>query len=389
MTNIADSANGSSTRWVPEGFRFWDLLITASSCAYLMPVHPFISNFTIWLWLVIECVGCKAAMEARRLLWPLAAILLLTSRGLWLHEMPHPFSSEDVVLFCITVVVSSRLTSERFRAILLALSLPLFLVVLQIGSKPWSPNPFIGSNQAGYLLGIIFIFSFLSFVFSSKGKPVSFCWLGLALFSFVCIWQTNSRAALVSVVLSFLVLLLRKSRNIVDGLIRVALAFSALVAVYILRLNVFAISGIPGLKQASDLGRLEIAKCYVKLPLKTLDRLLAGFGLNSNEVFCQQLILGNPMDHAHSFLAQLWVFTGLFGVIGGFLLAWLVWRAWLLRRNRLCEFDKVFGQTALIYFICQSLVDLSMIHWPLAISMTAICVSIPLQSPSRFGDIAD
>ena len=98
--------------------------------------------------------------------------------------MPHPFSSEDVILFCITVVISSRLASERFRAVLLALSLPLFLVVLRIGSKPWSPNPFVGSNQAGYLLGIIFIFSFLSFVFSSRRKPFSFCWLGLSLFSF-------------------------------------------------------------------------------------------------------------------------------------------------------------------------------------------------------------
>ena len=53
------------------------------------------------------------------------------------------------------------------------------------------------------------------------------------------------------------------------------------------------------------------------------------------------------------------------------------------------RFDQVFGQTVLVYFICQSLVDLSMVHWPLAISITAICLSIPLQSSSHSGDIAD
>ena len=353
-----------------------------------MPVSPFISNFSIWLWVVIECIGFGFRSVDRRFLWPCAAMLLLASRSLWLHEMPHPFSSEDIILFCVVIVISSCLNNSRLRSALLALTLSLPFAVVHIGAKPWSPNPLVGSNQAGYLLGIMFIFSFLSFVLSSKGKLINYCWLVLSMLSFVCIWQTNSRAALASVALSFLALLIKKSRNFADGVAKGVLALAAVFFVYILRIRIFGISGIPGFKQASDLGRFEIIKCYVKLPLKAMDRFLSGLGLNSNELFCQQLISGNPMDHAHSLFAQIWVFTGFFGLVGLSLLALLFAKSWLSGYRNLSEFDRIFGQTFLVYFGCQGLVDLSMVHWPLTISITAMCLSIPLQPSSRFENLS-
>ena len=178
-----------------------DVLLFVSGFAYLAPVNPLISNCTIWLWLVIHCIG-SGDSGSRRYLWPLAALLLFSFRAICLHEMSHPFSLEDALVFGALVVVASGWSSARFRSALTAMSLALIPAFVNIGSQPWAPNPHVGSNQGGYLLGIFFIFSFMRFGFDSSQYRFRLLWLLLSILAAVCIWQTDSRAAFVSVVLS-------------------------------------------------------------------------------------------------------------------------------------------------------------------------------------------
>ena len=93
--------------------------------------------------------------------------------------------------------------------------------------------------------------------------------------------------------------------------------------------------------------------CYLAVPFGGVHRIWSGIGLNSDKVFCQQPYLGSPMDHAHSLFVQVWVDTGLFGVLGILLLFWLFADAWLLRRERFSEFDVSFGLTIAVYFFLQ------------------------------------
>ena len=364
---------------VDSGFCLWDFLILVASCTYLAPFNPIIGNFLVWLWLVVQCIGCGKASGDRRFLWPIAVVLLLASRSLWLQEMPHPLSLEDVVLFCATVVVFSRLKSARFHSILSMLCLSLPLAFIHIGSKPWSPNLLVGSNQAGYLFGVAFIFACFRFALGVKNNLGSWMWLLMSLISFICIWQTNSRAALISVPVVLVALLVKNSRNMAEILAKASAALFALVIVYVLRLNLLGISGLPGLKYFSDLGRLDIVSCYLAVPFGGVHRIWSGIGLNSDKVFCQQLYLGSPMDHSHSLFVQVWVDTGLFGVLGLLLLFWLFADNWLLRRKRFSDFDVSFGLTIAAYFFLQGIVDLSLLHWPLAIFITGVCLAIPLQ----------
>ena len=310
------------------GFRAWDLLLFVSSCAYLIPVDPLISNCAIWLWLVSECIGSSNSLN-RRYLWPIAALLLLTARGLCLHEMPHPFSVEDVVIFASAVVVSSDWTGCRLRSVFSALSLALIPAIVNIGSQPWSPNPVIGSNQAGYLFGIFFIFCFFRFCFESNSKGVKSFWFLFAFFAAICIWQTDSRAALISIPLSLGLLFVQKGLNVFDVSRKLLLAAILLLLYWVMRFALDPTSGIPGMKFASDLGRLKIMECYFHLPFKTIDRFFTGFGLNYDQPMCQKLIEGNPMSHSHSLFMQVWSMTGLFGLIGLGLLAWLFLQGWL------------------------------------------------------------
>ena len=368
---------------VDSGFCLWDFLVFVASCTYLAPFNPFVGNFLVWVWLVVQCIGCSKASGDRRFLWPIAVVLLLASRSLWLHEMPHPFSLEDIVLFCSTVVVFSRLKSARFHSILSMLCLSLPLAAVHVGPKPWAPNLLVGSNQAGYLFGVAFIFACFKFALGLKDNLASWIWLSLSLISFVCIWQTNSRAALISVPIAIVALLVKKSRNMAEILAKTSVALFSMAIVYVLRLNLLGISGLPGLKYFSDLGRLDIMSCYLAVPFGGVHRIWSGIGLNSDKVFCQQPYLGSPMNHSHSLFVQVWVDTGLFGVLGILLLFWLLADAWLLRRERFSEFDVSFGLAIVVYFFLQGIVDLSLLHWPLAIFITGAYLAIPLQCFER------
>ena len=146
-------------------------------------------------------------------------------------------------------------------------------------------------------------------------------------------------------------------------------------------------SGLPGIKSASDLGRLEIIQCYFRMPFKTVDRFFAGFGLNYDQPICQKLIEGNPMNHSHNIFIQVWSIAGLFGLIGLGFFVFLFLHGWLQSRSYIDGFDSIFWKTAAFYIVLQSIVDVSILHWPLSVCVTAFCLSVCLQrssSPTSF-----
>lgn len=366
-----------------------DVLLFVSSFAYLTPVNPLIGNCAIWLWLVIQCIG-SGDSESRRYLWPLAALLLLSSRAICLHQMSHPFSLEDALVFGCFVVVASGWSSARFRSALTAMSLALIPAFVNIGSQPWAPNPHVGSNQGGYLLGIFFIFSFMRFAFDSSQHRFRLLWLLLSILAAVCIWQTDSRAAFASFALSLGVLLIHGTRNTFDFCIKLALPAIFSLVYWFIRFGLDPASGIPGMKFASDLGRLEIMKCYLLAPFRSIDAGFFGFGFSNQGQFCRQLIGGNPMDHSHNFFIQVWVGNGFFGLLAVVFIGCLFVRGWHQSQHTFDAFDSIFLKTIVIYIFFQALVDLSMLHWPLSICVTALCFSISLQqSPCSESLVSD
>ena len=74
--------------------------------------------------------------------------------------------------------------------------------------------------------------------------------------------------------------------------------------------------------------------------------------------------------------------TGLFGLLGLGLLVWLFLQGWLQKRQRLDKFDLLFWSTTALYIVFQSIVDVSMLHWPLSICVTSLCLSVSLQRSS-------
>lgn len=353
-------------------FMPFDLLLPLGGLLFLLPLNPLLSSVAASAWVMAQLV--LAPKQKRWALWPLAMVILLMARTWWLNEMPYPASSQDGLLLVASLLAATCISQARWPWLLRFSLLPLPLLITQIGSKPWTPNPLVGPNQAAYLLGLLLIIA------------IAWCWQRAAplavlsaILALLMVWQTSSRAALLSSVLALAFVYLReraKEASLLPNLfILITLAIAGLAGKQLLRPSS---TGIPGLDPSSDMGRLAIGKCYFNLPFSGNNRLLYGVGFERPKEFCHQIINGGIADHAHNLYLQLWANAGLLGLIGLGLLITLLLNSWRQSEGLLEPLPRRVGQAALAYTLLQSFFDVSLIHWPITQVFTGILLAIPL-----------
>ena len=353
------------------------LLVGAVSCL-LVPINSIYSTIFSVVWLVVQCLLCPQSVQ--RFLWPLAFILLFFSRTWLLNEMPHPASAEDAILLCSALILASTFAARRMQRLFLILPLSLPIAFLGISSKPWAPNPFVGANQGAYVLGILALIC--GCCLASGGllnKWVKIIYAVLLVMSSTMIWHTGSRAALLgSVGAALFVLLLRsiQKRTLIKQFLPV---FGVLVTAYLVKLILPSTTGIPGLKTGSDAGRIFIAQCYSGLPFTGHNRLIYGLGFHRHRDFCQQLFEGKPFDHAHNIYLQAWANVGLLGVVGIFVLGFLLWKSWSrVPLNDSCNALLIkIGISTSVYIFFLGFLDASLIHWPALLVLSGLFLATP------------
>ena len=354
-----------------------DLLLPLAGLLFLLPLNPLLSSLPASAWVMAQLV--LAPQERRWALWPLALVLLLMARTWWLNEMPHPASAQDGLLLVASLLAATGVGQRRWPQLLRLPLLVLPLLVTQLGPKPWIPNPLAGPNQGGYLLGLLLLLA--GGWLWQRRQP----WWGrllaggAAALALLMVWQTGSRAALISSVGALTLVLLRE-RAAQGHLWRDLLGLLGLAAgaVALKQLLRPSSNGLPGLHLSSDLGRLEIGQCYIQLPFSGSNRLLSGVGFERPKDFCHQLINGGVADHAHNLYLQLWADSGLLGLLGLGLLLALLLNSWRRAEPLLEPLPRRVGQAALVYSLLQACFDVSLLHWPVTQVFTGVLLAIPL-----------
>ena len=180
-----------------------DLLLPCSMALFLLPFDPRLSTLPIATWLIIQLITADRA--ARLLQWSWLALLLFSVRDWWFNHPPHPASIIDGLLLISGIICASTVSPERWNRLLVLPALGFLPLLATLSSKPWTPNPFVGSNQAAYLFGLFFSI-ILIWLFANLQRSrwlLAVCPFLLLLFIFL--WQTGSRAALISALVSCLV----------------------------------------------------------------------------------------------------------------------------------------------------------------------------------------
>jgi hypothetical protein len=353
------------------------LLLPLAALLFLLPLNPALSSLPALAWLLLQLL--LATPQRRWALWPLAFALLVMLRSWLLNEMPHPVAGEDALLLVCSLLAATSLGAKSWDWLPKLWLLPLPLLLLRLGPKPWTPNPLAGPNQGGYLLGLLLLVA-VAWVWQGGGRLWQRLLAGVAVaLALLLVWQTGSRAALLSGLLALALVLLRErwrqGTAWRDGLIVFGLGLLALAAKQLLRPSS---SGLPGFHPSSDLGRVAIAECYARLPFSGSNRLLYGVGFERPMQFCHQLINGGVADHAHNIYLQLWADTGLLGLLGLLLLVLLLLHSWQRVEMQLQPFPRRLGQAALIYTALQGCFDVSLLHWPVTQVFTGVLLAIPL-----------
>jgi hypothetical protein len=346
-----------------------DPLLALAGVLYLLPLPPAWSTAAVLAWLVLQLLD--GPVGDRRRHWVLAALLLALVRPWVRGEMPHPVSTDDLLLLALAFVASTGLTVARWQRLLPWL-LPPLAVALLAGPRPWTPNPLAGVNQGAYLLGLLTVAA--AVWTTSLPLPLARRWPGaaLGLLGLWGMWRTGSRACLVASLLAGLaVLLAERSRRGRPVLRPLLLAIGAGLALLGLK-NLLGHPGI-GIDWTSDSGRLQGYGCWAGLPFSGDNRLLWGVGFHRPGAFCQQPIHGSPFTHAHNLYLQLWGNTGLLGLLAAALLAVLLIGLW--RRDGGSDLSRRLGQAVLVYTLLQGCFDVSMLHWPLLQVLTATGVA--------------
>ena len=353
------------------------LLVGAVSCL-LVPINSIYSTIVSVIWLVVQCLICPQSVQ--KFLWPLAFILLFFSRTWLLNEMPHPASAEDAILLCTALIIASTFIAKRMQRLFLILPLSLPIAFFGISSKPWAPNPFVGANQGAYILGILALVC--GCCLASGGllsKWLKAIYAVLLVMSMMMIWHTGSRAALLgSVGAALFILCLRsiQNRTVIKQFLP---ALGVLVIAYLVKFFLPSSSGIPGLKTGSDAGRIFIAQCYSGLPFTGHNRLIYGLGFHRKGDFCQQLFEGKPFDHAHNIYLQAWANVGILGLVGIFILGFLLWKAW--SRVPLSDASNALtiniGISTSVYIFFLGFLDASLIHWPALLVFSGLFLASP------------
>ena len=354
-----------------------DLLLPTAALIFLLPVNPSISSIPAVLWVLLQLTF--APKDRRWAAWPMVFVLLLLSRSWWLHEMPHPVAAEDGVLLVAALLASACVTPVRWPVLLRLQLLVLPLLLVQLGPKPWTPNPLAGANQGGYVLGLLLLLAVAWFWQSKQSYWQSLLAGAATALAGVMVWQTGSRAALVAAVVSAALLWIKQGSRFgvfwkrgvfLLGLGAVALAFKQLLRP--------SSTGIPGIDLSSDTGRLAIAQCYGAIPFSGNNRFLYGIGFDRAGEFCSEPIHGGVADHAHNLYLQLFASTGVLGLFGFLLLLALLVQTWQSAGSGMDPFPRVAGHLVLLYTLIQCFLDLSLLHWPVTLVLTGILLGIPL-----------
>ena len=354
-----------------------DGLLALAIVLFLLPLDPRISSLPLLLWLAIQLL--LAPQPRRWALWPLLALMLLSTRTWWFNDPPHPASFFDGVLFVVALLASTTVPLQRWTAVLrlpLLAGVPLLVLV---GDKPWTPNPAAGSNQGAYLLGLLLLQAVVWLWQRQQRWWQRLTALAAVLINFGLVWQTGSRAALISAGVALMVVWLRERARRGrwwPDLVRLLFLSSG---VYLLRWLVFSTnSSLPGFKSGSDLGRLLTAECFGGLPFTGNNRLLYGVGFERLKEFCQVPFQGLTLQHAHNLYLQIWAATGLLGMLALGLVLVLLIRSWLTVELDMPLMLRCSGQAALIYCFLQGCFDVSVMHWPITLAFSALLIGMPL-----------
>ena len=352
-----------------------DLLLPCSMALFLLPFDPRLSTLPIATWLIIQLI--IADHSSRLLQWSWLALLLLSLREWWFNNPPHPASIIDGLLLISAIVAASTVAPERWDRLIALPAIGFLPLIFIISSKPWTPNPFVGANQAAYLFGLCV--SILS-VWLVDGPRRSLDYLirfFLGLLAFVFLWQTGSRAALISSSVAFLVTIAIHKLSKQSFWRSFGIMFVAASFVYLLRVFFSSDSSLPGLKAGSDLGRLLAFQCFAGLPFTGNNRLLYGGGFDRVAELCQVDFQGLTLDHAHNLYLQIWASTGLLGSLGFGLLVYLLVKQYNSIEHRINIQLRMCWLACLVYTVSQGFFDLSLLHWPVTLIYTGILLGLP------------
>ena len=153
-----------------------DALLPLSALIFWLPVNPQLSTLPVLIWLVIQFL--IAPSERRWVAWPILFIVLLGAQIWWFNPLPAPASLADAVLFVCALLGAASVSPKRWPVLLKLSSGALVPMLFFVGSKPWNPNPFVGSNQAAYLMGFALIIAVLWLLILLRVY-----WVGYALLS--------------------------------------------------------------------------------------------------------------------------------------------------------------------------------------------------------------
>ena len=342
---------------------------------FLLPFDPRLSTLPIALWLIVQLI--IADRSSRLLHWSWLTLLLFSVREWWFNNPPHPASITDGLLLISAIICASTISPERWNRLLILPTLGFLPLLATITSKPWTPNPFVGSNQAAYLFGLFF--SVITIWIIAKFQK-SWMLLGPALIlvvTFVFLWQTGSRAALISVLASCLFVFVARQFKTKKFWKNLGLTSIILIIVYILRAIFSSSSSLPGLKAGSDAGRILAYQCFASLPFSGNNRFVYGVGFDRVGELCQVKFQGLTLDHAHNLYLQIWASTGILGIIGILLMSFMLIRQYYHIRELMPVHICLCWQVASVYVIVQGFFDASMLHWPLMLIYTGILVGMP------------
>ncbi len=353
-----------------------DLLLPCSIALFLLPFDPRLSTLPIAIWLLIQLISSD--QFSRLVLWPWFTLLLLSTRVWWFNDPPHPASINDVVLLLSGVVAGLSISPRRWSRLLFFPVIGFLPTLFTFSSKPWTPNPFIGANQGAYVFGLFL--SILSVWSLVNFKKYFQLWMALplAVIVFALLWQTGSRAALVSAIIASVIPYVMCQAREYRLWKSVVVVTAAMAFIYILRVILSSNPGLPGFKSGSDLGRLMAYDCFSRLPFTGNNRFIYGVGFDRVKELCQVDFQGLILDHAHNLYLQVWASTGILGILAIILLVvFLVQQYKIAYTHMPCDLQSCW-QAVCIYTLAQGFFDASLLHWPVTLMVTGIFLGIPL-----------
>ena len=357
--------------------RIFDGLLPLSVLLFLLPFNPQISTLPALLWLIGQYTTVPS--HQRGVFWPLLSLTLLGAHIWWFNLGPSPASFADAALLVISLLAGSVVAQSRWTGLLKTLLVGVLPLIAVIGSKPWNPNPFVGTNQSAYLIGFSLIICVIWALQTSQHRSARIAAIVSSIISFCLVWQTGSRAALVASCFSVLVVLIPLIRARFQSFKPLAYALLVAILAYIAKWQLFSSSSsLPGVKAGSDVGRLLAAQCYAQLPFTGNNRLLWGVGFDRLSEFCTIHFQASELQHSHNLYLQIWSATGVLGLLATLVLLMALFAQWRQAVQLMPPFVSQVGQASLVYVLVQGVFDLSLLHWPVTIVLTGMILSIPI-----------